>query len=166
MVKFIKVIPIAVKTGTVTIKYPYEQPLTTSSFRGIIEIDPSVCTGCGACIRICPSKALSLTIEGEEAILRYFIGRCIFCGMCADICPEKAIKVTKEFELASKQLSDLYVDVEHEVITCKKCGAKFSTKKLVNKTMTLFEDIIPESLIQLCPRCRRIEILSRALSLR
>jgi hydrogenase-4 component H len=165
MVKFVKVIPIAVKVGTVTIKYPYAKPLVTDSFRGAIEVNPSKCTGCGACTRICPPKALSMSIEGETAILRYFIGRCIFCGMCADVCPEKAIKITKEFELASEQVFDLYVDVEHEVVTCKRCGSKFVTSRLLNKVEQKLEEF-PKELLYLCPRCRRIEMLSKQTYLR
>jgi hydrogenase-4 component H len=165
MVKFVKVLPIAAKIGTVTIRYPYAKPLVTDSFRGAIEVDPGKCTGCGACTRICPPKALSLNIEGGTAILRYFVGRCIFCGMCADICPEKAIKITKEFELASEQVSDLYIDVEHEVVTCRKCGSKFVTSKLLNKVEQELGEFSKE-LLSLCPRCRRVEMLSKQVYLR
>lgn len=162
MVKFVKVIPLATKIGTVTIKYPFAKPLVTESFRGAIEVDPSKCTGCGACTRICPPKALSLIAEGGTLTLRYFVGRCIFCGMCADNCPEKAIRITREFELASEQIYDLYTDVEHEVITCKRCGAKFVSKKLIDKVKSKVGEPL-EELAYLCPTCRRIEALSKML---
>ncbi|MEM4627663.1 MAG: 4Fe-4S binding protein [Ignisphaera sp.] len=160
MVKFLKIIPIAVKTGTVTIKYPYQEPLVTDSFRGAIEIDPNKCVGCGACMRICPPKALTLTTESNTMILRYFVGRCIFCGMCADTCPEKAIKITKEFELATGNIYDLYSDVEHEVKTCSICGKTFTSKKLSNKIASKVPDI-PTETMDLCPDCRRKETLKK-----
>ncbi|MEM0006198.1 MAG: 4Fe-4S binding protein [Ignisphaera sp.] len=160
MVKFLKIIPIAVKTGTVTIKYPYQEPLVTDSFRGAIEIDPNKCVGCGACTRICPPKALTLTTESNTMILRYFVGRCIFCGMCADTCPEKAIKITKEFELATGNIYDLYSDVEHEVKTCSICGKTFTSKKLSNKIASKVPDI-PTETMDLCPDCRRKETLKK-----
>ncbi|MEM0027463.1 MAG: 4Fe-4S binding protein [Ignisphaera sp.] len=160
MVKFVKIIPIALKVGTVTRKYPFERPLITESFRGAIEVDPVKCTGCGACTRICPPKALSLIREGETLILRYFVGKCIFCGMCADICPEKAIAITKEFELASENLSELNVDVEHELKKCVKCGATFVSTKLLNKVRSQVE-ALPDDIAELCPNCRRLEILKR-----
>ena len=165
MVKFLKIIPIAVKTGTVTIKYPYQEPLVTDSFRGAIEIDPNKCVGCGACTRICPPKALTLTTESNTMILRYFVGRCIFCGMCADTCPEKAIKITKEFELASDQIYELYSDVQHSLSICRKCGKKFVTRKLMNKVKNLVKEL-PEELLELCPNCRRIESLLRTTTTR
>lgn len=161
MVKFVKVIPIASKVGTVTIRYPYDKPLVTESFRGAIEIDPAKCVGCGACTRICPPKALTLVQEGNTLILRYFVGRCIFCGMCADVCPEKAITITKEFELATDQIHDLYTDVEHELVECERCGTKFVAKKLLDKVKSIVE-VLPEDRAKLCPNCRRLETLSRA----
>lgn len=162
VVKFIKVISLSAKTGTVTIRYPYDKPLVTESFRGAIEVDPSKCTGCGACTRICPPKALSLIREGSTLTLRYFVGRCIFCGMCADICPEKAIEITKEFELAADEIHELYSDVEHEVHVCKRCGSIFTSKKLLNKVKSTVE-ILSDDILDLCPNCRRIEALSRIL---
>lgn len=162
MVKFVKVIPLAARIGTVTIRYPYGTPLVTESFRGAIEIDPEKCTGCGACTRICPSKALSMVNEGDTLVLRYFVGRCVFCGACADTCPDKAIRITKEFELASNQIAELYSDVEHELRACRRCGAKVVSKKLLNKIKSLCE-AIPSEVLDLCPNCKRIEAISRAL---
>ncbi len=160
MVKFLKILPIAIKTGTVTIKYPYQEPLITESFRGAIEIDPNKCVGCGACTRICPPKALTMTIESNTIILKYFVGRCIFCGMCADTCPEKAISITKEFELATGNIFDLYADVEHEVKTCPICGKTFITRKLSDKIISKVPDI-PLETMDLCPDCRRKETLKK-----
>ena len=49
------------------------------------------CTGCGLCVSICPSQALSLTEDGKAEVS----GECAFaCGHCAAVCPEEAIKVT------------------------------------------------------------------------
>ncbi|HDI02278.1 MAG TPA: 4Fe-4S dicluster domain-containing protein [Ignisphaera sp.] len=157
--KFLKIFGISIKSGTVTVKYPFEEPLITNEFRGKIEIDPSKCTGCGACTRICPSKALSMVIEGNSVTIRYFIGRCIFCGMCAEICPQNAITITREFELATDEIHDLYNDVEHEAMQCS-CGNRFLTKKLVNEVAARVKHNAYE-LLQLCPECRRRETVKR-----
>ncbi|MEM4821746.1 MAG: 4Fe-4S dicluster domain-containing protein [Desulfurococcaceae archaeon] len=153
--------PIALKKGTATVKYPFEKPLITESFRGAISVDPVKCTGCGACTRICPPKALTLVNEETSVVLRYFIGRCIFCGMCAEVCPEKAISVTKEFELASTKIDDLREDVVHDTITCRKCGKKFTTKKLYVRVAESI-NVLSSEIMDLCPDCRRIETLSKA----
>jgi NADH:ubiquinone oxidoreductase subunit F (NADH-binding)/(2Fe-2S) ferredoxin/NAD-dependent dihydropyrimidine dehydrogenase PreA subunit len=53
-------------------------------------IDPNLCTGCGACIRVCPQ----LSIEGEKKA-PHIINKmqCIKCGACYDVCRFQAIVI-------------------------------------------------------------------------
>lgn len=47
------------------------------------------CTGCAACVRICPTQA----IVGEKKKLHRIVeGLCIECGACGRICPGSAVK--------------------------------------------------------------------------
>jgi coenzyme F420 hydrogenase subunit beta len=46
------------------------------------EIDPRVCTRCGACVSICPVGILSADQEGV-----HLQGECISCGLCYRFCP-------------------------------------------------------------------------------
>jgi len=47
------------------------------------------CTGCGACVRICPTQA----VTGEKKKLHTISGDlCIECGACGRICPSSAVK--------------------------------------------------------------------------
>lgn len=54
-------------------------------------IDPATCTGCDACLRICPADALCLAAgpayHADPA-------RCTGCGLCMDVCEVDAITVT------------------------------------------------------------------------
>ena len=53
------------------------------------EVDEELCTGCEACIPLCPVEAIVIK-EGIVNILSQF---CHGCGYCADGCGEEAITV-------------------------------------------------------------------------
>lgn len=51
-------------------------------------IDNAICTGCGACSGICPTQAISMTINLAGYLkpnIEY--SKCTYCGMCYDVCP-------------------------------------------------------------------------------
>jgi len=150
--KFVKLITVARKAGTVTRRYPFEGPLLTEEFRGEVRLDPEKCTGCGACTIICPPNALTLHDEGEVRVIRYFVGRCIFCGMCAEVCPTQAITITREFELAAPTTEQLLRDLVHERVKCRICGKPFLPAKLLKAA----NSDVPgsENYIDICPECR------------
>ena len=54
----------------------------------MITIDHSLCIGCGACVRDCPSLNLFLDSRKANAY-----SDCMECGHCAAICPEEAISI-------------------------------------------------------------------------
>jgi electron transfer flavoprotein alpha subunit len=76
-------------------------------------IDEETCTGCGACIDVCPYDALSL--EDNVAVVNE---KCTFCGACLeDVCPEDAITLEKEEKKAgvdAGEFKDVWVFIEHE----------------------------------------------------
>jgi len=51
-------------------------------------IDTEKCSGCGACLEVCPQGAISL--RGDKAQIDN--RRCIECGMCLPVCPTFAIR--------------------------------------------------------------------------
>jgi len=59
----------------------------------------SRCTGCGACISVCPERALSLASEhpGGRGRKRVEVAetRCTGCGECLTACPRQALVMTK-----------------------------------------------------------------------
>ncbi len=56
-----------------------------------VSIDPARCTGCGTCIRVCPSDIISLENRKARAVPDTAI--CLVCGHCMAICPESAIAI-------------------------------------------------------------------------
>lgn len=53
-----------------------------------IVIDPAVCTGCGLCVRVCPSDIIS--VHNNLARLTA-ADPCLYCGHCMAVCPPQAI---------------------------------------------------------------------------
>ena len=51
--------------------------------------DSDACTGCGACVKICPVNALKL--EGDHAVVDE--EWCIGCGVCVPQCAQSAAKL-------------------------------------------------------------------------
>ena len=55
----------------------------------MVEIMKEICIGCGACVRECPVR--NLTMENEKASVKR---SCMECGHCFAICPQKAINIS------------------------------------------------------------------------
>jgi len=56
---------------------------------------PDRCSGCGACVEICPKTAI--TIEKEKSVIERDL--CIGCFDCMHVCPEHAIDIDWETEI-------------------------------------------------------------------
>lgn len=52
-----------------------------------LSVDKACCTGCAACVRVCPSDAIR--IISNKAVIDPT--KCIECGNCIEACPVNAI---------------------------------------------------------------------------
>ena len=102
-----------------TIQYPDRIPVRVQDtlpfrYRGILDVDMEICTGCLACDRACPIDCIAMTIEKNaqtrEIIISQFdidMAKCMYCGLCSEPCPTGAIHHTTEFEGADYSLESL-----------------------------------------------------------
>jgi len=66
----------------------------------IKSLKKEMCTGCGACVSICPTEALKLEADGWGYYRsKLEIGKCIECGKCVKVCP--AIKLPERKNLST-----------------------------------------------------------------
>jgi NAD-dependent dihydropyrimidine dehydrogenase PreA subunit len=67
------------------------------TFPKLIEKDSEKCFECGACLSLCPVKAISFKDDFSVVFDRE---KCIgsSCGKCVDACPARAIKLVADLE--------------------------------------------------------------------
>jgi len=115
---------------TVTLSYMVRRPITVQypdrtakriadtlpeRYRGLLEVDMAVCTGCMACERACPISVIKITMDKDpvnpkqRVIAQFDIdeSKCMFCGLCIEPCPTGAIQHTREFESTMKSVDNL-----------------------------------------------------------
>jgi len=53
------------------------------------QVNIEECTGCSACIDVCPEGAITLA----DGIAEVDVAKCTECGLCVDACPVEAISI-------------------------------------------------------------------------
>jgi 2-oxoglutarate ferredoxin oxidoreductase subunit delta len=64
-----------------------------------INIDKSMCKGCGLCVKYCPAGIIVMDKEinkkGVNVAIVKDVSKCKGCAFCAIVCPDCAIEVYK-----------------------------------------------------------------------
>ncbi len=79
------------RRGYQTLLFP-AHPRVTPRFRGLVQFDPALCTGCAVCRFRCTSRAIEFKAGKGEFTWSYNPGQCTFCGRCVEGCAEHALK--------------------------------------------------------------------------
>jgi nitroreductase/NAD-dependent dihydropyrimidine dehydrogenase PreA subunit len=83
-------------------------------------IDPQKCTGCGLCVKVCPSETISM--QDDKA--RVTGDRSLQCGHCVAVCPADAVRVDS---IDEQSLSFNSFDLENDWLP----HGEFETARLV-----------------------------------
>ena len=79
--------------------YPAERNEPPKRYRGALDYNAQLCTGCSLCVKDCPSNAIELVIidrAKKRYVLKYDMDRCIYCGQCVINCKVKCMGMTHE----------------------------------------------------------------------
>lgn len=102
-----------------TIQYPDRMDVRVQDtlpfrYRGILDVDLEICTGCLACERACPIDCIVIDAKKDKdaggiVMTRFDIdmAKCMYCGLCSEPCPTGSIHHTPEFEGADYSLESL-----------------------------------------------------------
>jgi NADH-quinone oxidoreductase subunit I/NAD(P)H-quinone oxidoreductase subunit I len=103
-----------------TIQYPDRTDLAVkdmlpSRYRGFLEVDMSICTGCQGCERACPIGCIAIVLDKDvdnpkQRVMTQFDldeAKCMFCGLCVEPCPTGSIQHTQEFEASQRSVRNL-----------------------------------------------------------
>src|SRR3954464_15962014 len=82
----------------ITVQYPekLDRPITEMlppRYRGFLEVQMDICTGCKRCERSCPIECIAIDLvknppTKKQAMTRFDIdmGKCMYCGLYAEAC--------------------------------------------------------------------------------
>jgi len=102
-----------------TVQYPDRtekpvQEMLPPGFRGLLEVDTSICTACLACMKRCPISVILIETEREAETKKNFLTRfeidfamCMVCGLCTEVCPTGAIRHSTDFEASTWHVNNL-----------------------------------------------------------
>ena len=120
-----------------TVQYPDRIPMRVQDtlpyrYRGILEVDLEICTGCLACERACPIDCIVIDAKKDSATKQMILNRfdidmakCMYCGLCSEPCPTGSIHHTREFEGSDYSLESMvrrFVKVPVPAYKPKKSG--------------------------------------------
>lgn len=108
---------------------------------GRIKIEQSRCSGCGTCVALCPTGAVSKEIGNDCLLLFFNSALCTNCSVCRSACPEQAIDFEADFAIADILAQEPTVLAAIKLSTCIVCGESISS---------------PDS--KLCATCRKRQI--------
>jgi len=124
---------------------------------GILTLDQEKCTGCGLCTIHCPTRSLTLSLNGERNTYQILFRQeiCDDCGVCEKSCPEGCLRMMDQGPRQKKPGKDAKVIFDDKISKCMECGIPLypqaMVKRLESKLFLAKEYAWP---FYLCPSCR------------
>ena len=62
---------------------------------GVVSIDDASCTGCGLCVKACPSGAIEMREGKRVRMIEAELVPCVACGDCQAICQPGSVAIER-----------------------------------------------------------------------
>lgn len=167
MAGFLKVLFRNLLEGPSTDPFPFGETHTPARVRGKVIIDPDKCVGCGVCQRSCAAGAINITRKADKSGYTITVWRnsCCLCASCRHYCPTKAIAIDNDWHSAHLE-DEKFECLERHVINyspCLHCGTLIRplAPELAKKLYAHNDEVDPDFIRQLCPKCRQLEDAKR-----
>ena len=101
--------------------------------RTTVRSNKAECTGCGACVSVCPKAAITMQMDEEGFLYPAVDGAlCVGCDLCGKYCPTEAT-------FYDKQKKELIFRYEN-CIGCGQCVSKckFDVRRMVKDERDVF----------------------------
>jgi NADH-quinone oxidoreductase subunit I len=108
---------------SITESYPHQKRILPEGYRGVIahlryDDGTEKCVGCALCEAACPSHCITVvsaedpTMPQRRMAKQYLLDvtKCVFCGFCVQACPVDALASSPEYEMATWNKRDLFMD--------------------------------------------------------
>ena len=126
-----------------TVKYPAEEIVLPSGYRGLIEHDHEACIYCDKCEKVCPPGAI-LFYQHEDGTktYRYNPWLCIYCGECVRACPKPEEALWQSEKKQSSAVSEDEVNTQWFIYedACKQSRETYALAKKSAKIQTKSEE--------------------------
>lgn len=97
------------------------------------------CTGCGACVSLCPVNCIAMALNVQGFFEPVIDGsKCISCGKCARNCPSNASK-THNYSIAGIEAYSFTIN-DYEILKDSSSGGAFTAiaKEIINREGIVF----------------------------
>lgn len=157
--EFLKILWNNLRKGPVTDPFPAGPTVEFERIRGQVELDSSLCVGCGTCRHVCTAGAINIAKNKNSFDVVVWHNACCRCAQCAVYCPTGAIKLTPNWHSAHLE-GDKYkqvAEISVKYAKCSDCGANIRVlpPKLQEKCYATHPEVDVQQIVHLCPACRR-----------
>lgn len=102
--------------STTSLRYHTDLPWAS------LTIDQRDCATCGTCVNLCPTGAITRSIESDRLSHHFSSALCVNCRLCEEACPQQVISFEPEFDARDLLREEARTITGIRLHACEICG--------------------------------------------